>query len=189
MSSQELTPTSLNVLLVEDNADDAFFLERHLHRSGFLPEIIRVETEAEMLAALGRANLPDIILADYNLPTFSGPAALQLVKVRNLDIPFIMLSGVISEETAVASMRAGAQDYVSKQNMARLVPAIRRELAEASLRRQQLASERALRDSEIRFHSLIEAMPLGLLISDAGGRVTYANGAAQKLLRYSSADI
>ncbi len=189
MSSQELTSTPLTVLLVEDNADDAFFLERHLRRSGFLPEITRVETEVEMLAALENAKHPDIILADYNLPSFSGPAALQLIKIHNFDIPFIMLSGVISEETAVSSMRAGAQDYVSKQNMARLVPAIRRELAEAASRRQQLAAELALRDSEIRFHSLIEAMPLGLLISDVNGRVTYANGAAQRLLHYSTSDI
>jgi len=189
MSAKELTPTPLHVLLIEDNADDAFFLERHLRRSGFLPEIKRVEIESEMLSALQGTSHFDIILADYNLPSFSGPAALQLVKTHNLDIPFIMLSGVISEETAVASMRAGAQDYVSKQNMARLVPAIRRELAEAALRRQQLASERALRDSEIRFHSLIEAMPLGLLISDVTGKVTYANGAAQRLLHYSTSDI
>ena len=134
-------------------------------------------------------NGPCIVLADYNLPSFSGPAALQLLKSRNLDIPFIMLSGVISEETAVVSMRAGAQDYVSKQNLARLVPAIRREVEEAAYRRDRLAAERALRESELRFHSLIDAMPLGLLISDVTGRVTFANSAAEKLLGYSQMQI
>jgi nitrogen-specific signal transduction histidine kinase/FixJ family two-component response regulator len=189
MSTPELAPAPLKVLLVEDNAEDAFLLERHLRRSGFLPDLTRVETESEMLAALDGAELPSIVLADYNLPSFSGPAALHLIKARNLDIPFIMLSGAVSEETAVSSMRAGAQDYVSKQNLARLVPAIRRELAEAAQRREHLAAERALRDSELRFQSLIAAMPLGLLISDANGRVTYANSAAQRLLRYTERDI
>src|SRR5215471_16547823 len=172
MSAPQLSPTVINVLLVEDNADDAALLERHLRRSGFLPEITRVETADEMVAALDAAdsNRPSIVLADYNLPTFSGPAALHLLKARNRDVPFIMLSGVISEETAVVSLRAGAQDYVSKQNLARLVPAIRRELEEAAYGRDRLAAERALRESELRFHSLIEAMPLGLLISDVAGR-------------------
>ena len=191
MSSPQLSPTIINVLLVEDNADDAALLDRHLRRSGFVPEINRVETADEMVAALDAADStrPCIVLADYNLPTFSGPAALQLLKARNLDIPFIMLSGAISEETAVVSMRAGAQDYVSKQNLARLVPAIRRELEEAAYRRERLAAEQALRQSELRFHSLIEGMPLGLLISDAAGRVTYANRAAENLLGYSQTEI
>ena len=191
MSTPELSPTLINVLLVEDNADDAALLERHLRRSGFLPDITRVETAAEMTAALDAIdrNGPCIVLADYNLPSFSGPAALLLLKSRNLDIPFIMLSGVISEETAVVSMRAGAQDYVSKQNLARLVPAIRREVEEAAYRRDRLAAERALRESELRFHSLIDAMPLGLLISDVTGRVTFANSAAEKLLGYSQMQI
>ena len=75
-----------------------------------------------MTTALEGELPPDVILADYNLPNFSGPAALSLLKKAELDIPFIMMSGAISEETAVESMRAGAQDYVTKQNLARLVP-------------------------------------------------------------------
>ena len=88
-----------------------------------------------------------------------------------------MMSGAISEETAVESMRAGAQDYVTKQNLARLFPLLERELKEAAARRNKLAAERALRAAEARFHRLVEAMPLGLLISDAEGRITYANAA------------
>jgi PAS domain S-box-containing protein len=137
-----------------------------------------------MMAALDSSPLPEIILADYNLPSFSGPEALQVLKSTNLDIPFIMLSGEVSEETAVSSMRSGAHDYISKQNLVRLIPAIQRELKEASARRNRVAAELALRASEARFHSLVEAMPMGLLISDASGKISYANGAVERLLGY-----
>jgi PAS domain S-box-containing protein len=174
----------MQVLLVEDNLDDALLLERHLRRNGFAPHITRVETDAEMLAALDPAHPIDLILADYNLPTFSGPAALLLARSSGRDIPFIMMSGAISEETAVESMRAGAHDYVTKQNLTRLVPVIEREVKEAAARALRRAAERALTASESRFHRLVEAMPLGLLIFDAAGMVTYANAAIARLLGY-----
>ena len=142
-----------------------------------------------MLAALEMGELPDIVLADYHLPNFSGPAALQLLKTSGLDIPFIMMSGAVSEQTAVDSMRAGAQDYISKQNLTRLAPAVERELKEASGRRNKLAAEVALRASEARFHRLVEAMPLGLLISELSGRIVYANRAIERLLGYSDEEI
>jgi PAS domain S-box-containing protein len=190
LESGTLATKSLKVLLVEDNPDDAFLLERHLRRHGFDLDMVRVETASEMLHALdGVGNghrLPEIILADYNLPNFSGPAALQLLRNAGLDIPFIMMSGAISEETAVESMRAGAQDYVTKQNLTRLVPALERELREAVARRHKLAAEVALRKSEARFHRLVEAMPLGLLISDAMGRIIYANSAVERLFGYGA---
>ena len=189
MPTETLGSPYLRILLVEDNDDDAALLERHLRRSGIEPQITRVETEGEMLAAVNGAQPPELVLADYNLPNFSGPAALQLLKLSDLDIPFIMLSGGVSEETAVASMRAGAHDYVSKENFARLVPAILREVKEATTRRNRIVAERALLASEARFHSLVEAMPLGLLISDVNGRITYANSAAERLLSYDQAGL
>ena len=184
MPSADLGLAPVRVLLVEDNADDAALLQRHLRRNEVIAETTRVETAEEMLKVLRGSQPPDIVLADYNLPTFSGPAALQLMKAEGLDLPFIMLSGAVSEETAVSSLRAGAHDYVSKENLSRLVPAIERELKDASTRRNRLAAETALRASEARFHSLVEAMPVGLLISDAQGRVTYANETAKRLLEY-----
>ena len=180
---------TLRVLLVEDNPDDAFLIERHLRRSGFAPVVTRAETVTEMQTLLSELPAPDVILADYNLPNFSGPAALQTLKNSGLDIPFIMMSGAVSEETAVESMRAGAQDYVTKQNLVRLIPALERELREASARRLQVAAERALRASEARFHRLVESMPLGLLIGDNSGKVIYSNAAIERLLGYASSDV
>jgi signal transduction histidine kinase len=179
--SPQIERRALQVLLIEDNVDDAFLLERHLRKNGFSPSIERVETAAEMLQAISHARLPDLVLADYNLPNFSGPAALQILRTSGLDIPFIMLSGAMSETTAVESMRAGAQDYVTKQNLSRLVPAVERELREAEDRRKKLAAELALQASEDRFHRLVEAMPLGLLITDPEGVILYTNIAAQRL--------
>jgi PAS domain S-box-containing protein len=189
MCAASLDSNQLRVLLVEDNPDDAFLLERHLCRHGLSLEMIRVETAAEMARQLEQPELPDVILADYNLPSFSGPAALQLLHATGLDIPFIMFSGAVSEETAVNAMRSGAHDYVSKQNLARLIPAIERERNEAAIRRNRVIAERALKASEARFRSLVEVLPLGLLISDTSGRIVYANRAVERLLGYSDADL
>lgn len=181
------SPRPLRILLVEDNPDDALLLERHLRKNGFIPSVQRVETAPEMIQALA-GTLPDLILADYNLPEFSGPAALQILRASTLDIPFIMLSGVMTETTAVESMRAGAQDYVTKQNLIRLVPAVERELREAADRSKKVAAELALQASEDRFHRLVEAMPLGLLISDSQGNIVYTNSAADTLFELSPAN-
>ncbi len=180
-----LPPRKLRVLLVEDNVDDALLLRRHLSKAGFAPELYRVETSEKMFDALSEPW--DCILADYNLPQFSAPEALKLLQQTGKDIPFIMMSGAVSEDTAVAAMRAGAHDYVSKGNLTRLAPAIERELAEAASRRTKRATERALRSSEERFHRLVEATPLALLIIDMQGQVTYSNGGAKRLLGYTSA--
>ncbi len=189
MCAANVDSNRLRVLLVEDNPDDAFLLDRHLRRHGFELEMVRVETASKMLRQLHQPELPDVVLADYNLPSFSGPAALQLLRSTGFDIPFIMFSGAVSEETAVNSMRSGAHDYISKQNLARLIPAIERERNEVVTRRNRLAAERALKASEARFQSLVEALPLGLLISDASGKILYANKAVERLLNYTETDL
>jgi PAS domain S-box-containing protein len=184
-----VTSNRLRVLLVEDDPDDAFLLERHLHRHGYSLELTRVETASEMQRQLEQSPPPDVILADYNLPSFSGPAALKLLHSTRLDIPFIMFSGAVSEETAVDAMRSGAHDYVSKQNLTRLIPAIERERNEANTRKNRLAAEQALKASEARFQSLVEALPLGFLISDSSGKIIYTNMAVERLLGYSGEDL
>ncbi len=184
-SAAPVLPRPLRVLLIEDSVDDALLLRRHLGKAGFAPELYRVETAESMRTAL--LEPWDCILADYNLPLFSAPEALRLLQGTGADIPFIMMSGAVSEATAVAAMRAGAHDYVSKENLTRLGPAIERELAEAASRRVKRATERALQSSEERFHRLVEATPLALLICDTDGQVSYSNRGAQRLFGYQAA--
>ena len=184
------TATPLRVLLVEDDEDDAALLARFFERAGYRSSVRRVETADEMRRALNEADAGwDVVLADFNLPSFSAPAALQLLKRMGRDVPFIIMSGAVSEETAVEAMRAGAHDYISKQNLARLVPAIEREMREARARRLRLDAERALRTSQERFLGLVQAMPVGLVIAETGGTVRYANTTVEQLLGYSEQEL
>jgi len=134
----------LRVLVVEDSAPDAILLMRALERGGFKPEYLRVDTRQALENAL--AGKPwDLILADHAMPQFSAPEALEMVKAYGLDVPFIIVSGHIEEETAVAAMRAGAHDYIMKDRLARFAPAVERELREAEVRRARKKSEQELR--------------------------------------------
>ncbi|MBI4322417.1 MAG: response regulator [Chloroflexi bacterium] len=130
----------LRVLIVEDSKADAELLLIELEKSGYDPTSERVDTAAGMSEALDRHNW-DVILADYVMPRFSGLAALELLQARGIDLPFIVLSGQIGEEIAVATMKAGASDYILKGHCARLIPAIERELREAEVRRQRRKAE------------------------------------------------
>lgn len=141
----ENRPVPLRVLLVEDSADDATLVLAALRRSGYAPQWERVEIAAAMAAALARQTW-DCILADYELPRFSGLDALRVRRESGLDLPFIVVSGAIGEETAVAAMKAGAQDYVMKDNLARLGPAIARELQEAEVRGERRRAAAALEE-------------------------------------------
>src|SRR5512141_3033477 len=123
----------IRLLLVEDSSDDALLLTHELRRGGYEPECERVDSEARMRSALARQW--DIIISDYVLPGFGGLEALALYHEAGLDIPFIVISGHIGEEVAVAAIKAGAHDYVMKDRLARLVPAIERALQEAEIRR------------------------------------------------------
>lgn len=138
----------LKALIVEDNERDAILLKRELNRGGYELDSERVETAEALNAALDREAW-DIVLSDYSMPRFSAPAALALVRQRGFDLPFIIVSGTVGEETAVEAMRAGANDFMPKGAMARLLPAIDRELREAAarterkkMREQLLISER-----------------------------------------------
>ena len=134
----------LQVLLVEDSEDDAALLKIELQRAGYSPNCHRAETPEALNAALERQDW-DLVISDYRLPRFDGLAALALVKEKGLDVPFIIVSGFITEETAVAAMKAGAHDYVMKDKLARLGPAVERELREAASRRERRRSEGQLK--------------------------------------------
>ncbi len=152
MSTSTKTPSThqsgtrrlLRVLLVEDSQPDAMLIGRALELGGFEPACERVDTAKAMAAALAKQSW-DLILADHAMPQFSAPEALELVKQQGADVPFIIVSGHIDEEVAVAAMRAGAHDYVMKERLARLVPAVERELREAEVRRARAKSEEELR--------------------------------------------
>jgi PAS domain S-box-containing protein len=190
IDSQTVTAAPLRVLLVEDSEDDALLLARYFERAGYEPSVRRVETADEMRRALSESHTQwDVVLADFKLPNFSAPAALHLLKHMGQDVPFIVMSGAISEETAVEAMRAGAHDYVSKQNLARLVPAIEREIREARARRSKIDAEHALHASQERFLRLVQAMPVGLIIAEPNGTVRYANTTVERLLGYGEQEL
>ncbi len=155
----------LQVLIVEDSEDDMLLMLRELRRGGYAVDYIRVETAAQMQAELEQRYW-DIVIADYSLPVFSAPQALQLLQDLNLDLPFIIVSGKIGEETAVAAMKAGAHDYLIKGNLARLVPAVEREMREAGERQKRKSAEQALRESEERYRLLFESNPNPMWVFD-----------------------
>src|SRR5580693_2821748 len=134
----------LRALIVEDSENDAYLLLRNLERSDYLIVHERVDTAEALSAALDRESW-DILFCDFTMPHFSGQTALEIVKERDLDLPFIFVSGTLGEDVAVEAMNAGAHDYVMKNNLSRLVPAMERELKEAKVRRQRRQAEEDMR--------------------------------------------
>jgi len=153
----------LRVLIAEDSDDDARLLLAELRRAGFEPASERVDNPSAMRAALDRQAW-DLVIGDYSMPAFSGPAALALLRERDLDTPFIFVSGTIGEDVAVEAMKAGAQDFLTKGNLRRLIPAIERELRDAEVRRERRRAQTAL----------LERARLAELTSDVG--VALAHG-------------
>jgi two-component system, cell cycle sensor histidine kinase and response regulator CckA len=139
--------TPLRALIVEDSENDCKLLLSVLHRGGYEVTHKRVDTPEALKGSLEEGKW-DVVISDYSMPGFLGTDALALVKEKGLDIPFIFLSGTIGEEIAVNAMRAGARDYVVKGNVARLLPAIQRELREAQARREHVEVEQRLRQLE-----------------------------------------
>jgi two-component system, cell cycle sensor histidine kinase and response regulator CckA len=172
----------LHILIVEDSEDDLLLLLRELRRGGYKLDYVRVETAAEMQAALDRQPW-DIVIADYTLPRFSAPEALELLQKQQQDIPFIIVSGTIGEEAAVAAMRSGAHDYLLKDNLTRLVPAVERELRESQERQQRLWAEQALQESEERFRQLAENITESVFwMSDPGAQqILYVSPAYENI--------
>jgi PAS domain S-box-containing protein len=159
-------PPPLRVLMIEDSEDDALLIIRALKKGCYTPEYERVETAADMRKAL-QDKTWDIILSDYKMPHFSGPKALALLQKTNMDIPLIIISGTIGEETAVECMRLGAHDYLIKGNLTRLCAAIDRELAEARSRSERRLAEQAVILSELRFKELFENMSSCVAVYEA----------------------
>src|SRR5512133_2742824 len=133
----------LRILIIEDSKDDARLILREVQRGGYEVDSERVETAEAMRQALARQRW-DLIICDFSLPHFSAPNALELLKKSKYDLPFIIVSGTIGEESAVNALKAGAHDFIIKGNFARLIPAIQRELKDAEVRRERREREREL---------------------------------------------
>jgi len=173
--------TPLRCLIVEDSEDDMLLLHAELQRGGYQVASARVETEEQMVAAL-KGQGWDIVIADYSMPRFSGLRALEVMKDSGCDLPFIIVSGNIGEDTAVEAMKAGARDYLIKGKLARLVPAVQRELREAVVRREHRLGEVALRNSEELFRQLAGNIPELFWITDAAlKRLMYISPAFEKI--------
>ncbi len=174
----------LAVLIVEDTESDAQLILRLLRNADYELTSERVETAQEMRAALEEQSW-DIVISDYRLPQFDGTAALTLLQELRPDIPFIIVSGTIGEETAVAVMKAGAHDYLMKGNLERLVPAVKRELAQAEVRRKRRQAETELRVNEARWRALIESSADAIAILAMDGTILYESPSAQRISGYS----
>jgi PAS domain S-box-containing protein len=171
----------LRVLIIEDSEDDAILLERELRRGGYEPRSKRVETAAAMSAEL-KCGEYDVVISDYVMPRFSGLRALKVLKKSGLDLPFIVISGKIGEETAVEAMKAGAHDYIMKENLARLVPAIQRELQEVVVRGERRLAEEALQKQA----QIIDQIHDSVVSTDLDGNVTSWNRGAQRIFGYTA---
>jgi PAS domain S-box-containing protein len=158
----------LAALIVEDMESDAELIVRLLKNADYMLAYEQVETAEQMRAALEKRTW-DIIISDYRMPQFDGHAALQLLKDMELDIPFLVVSGTIGEETAVSMMKAGAHDYLIKGDLGRFIPAVERELEQAEIRRSRKQAEKALAASEVELRALFSSMQDVVLVIDRQG--------------------
>ena len=168
----------LRVLLVEDSPADADLLLEELRRGGFAPSWRRVDSESAMASALAEGW--DIVISDHAMPAFSSTRALRLLRRNDDDTPFIIVSGRIDEADAVEAMKLGAQDYISKDRLARLVPAVRRELRDAAVRRERNTTRALLQHSGAQYRLILDLCPDAIMI-ESGMQITFANQAAARL--------
>ena len=180
--------TPLQVLIVEDSEFDAQIMVSLLRKGGYDVTCERVENAPAMRTAL-QSRPWQLILADYNLPSFNAPAALEVLKESGLDLPFIIVSGGIGEDIAVACMKAGAHDYLMKGNLHRLAPAVDRELREAANRASQREAKKAVMESERRYRLLWETCPDAVVLMDTKGQISFANPAVREVFGYAPEEI
>jgi diguanylate cyclase (GGDEF)-like protein/PAS domain S-box-containing protein len=179
----------LRILYLEDHSLDMELVQTNLAEGGIPCEITRVEAHEEFVASLENGGF-DLILSDYSLPSFDGISALKLAKAIRPEVPFILVSGAIGEERAIEALKGGATDYVLKQRLARLVPAVRRAVREAEERAERMCAEEALARSEERYRALVEQIPAVTYIqqpleSDNPKAITYVSPQYETMLGYS----
>src|SRR5436190_19586703 len=179
---------TLRVLHVEDSEQDAALLTRYLARAGYRLTSARVQTAAAMKAALESREW-DVVLCDYSMPRFNAVTALAVLKETDVDLPFIIISGTVGESVAVEAMRAGAHDYLMKDNLVRLVPTIEREMQEAENRRARRQAEGALRESEERYRVVAETASGVIITIDENSTILFANRAVESVFGYALSEL
>jgi PAS domain S-box-containing protein len=173
----------LRLLIVEDSEDDALLLVRELRRGGYQPVYERVESAEALQEALGLREW-DVMISDYVMPRFSGLDALSALQKSGLDLPFIIVSGNIGEDIAVSAMKAGAHDYIIKGSLARLAPAVERELREAEVRRAHKRAE----EGRSLLATAMESTADAVVITDTRGFIQYVNAAFEQLTGYAKSE-
>jgi two-component system, cell cycle sensor histidine kinase and response regulator CckA len=183
------TAVTLKVLIVDDSLDDVFLLQRELRRGGYEPAVERVDDIASLAGALADAEW-DLVLCDYVIPGLDILEALRVVQESGRDLPFIIVSGRVGEDEAATALKAGAHDFVTKERLSRLVPAIERELRDAADRARHRQAEQALRESEERYRLLVESIQdYAICLLDVNGRVSSWNGGAERIFGYAEPEI
>ncbi|MGG6242268.1 putative bifunctional diguanylate cyclase/phosphodiesterase [Nodosilinea sp. AN01ver1] len=177
----------LRALIVEDSDDDLLLLLRELRRAGFAPTWVQVQTAADFRAALSADW--DVVFSDYQLPQFTAPVALEILQNSPYDLPFIVVSGTVGEATAVEMMRAGAHDYVMKDNLSRLVEAVRREVREAQGRRDRRAALIELERTKELLHLAIEGSGIGIWDWQVQSGEMWTSDRCAGLIGYGPGDI
>jgi PAS domain S-box-containing protein len=187
------TGKPLSVLLIEDVADDELLIRLELRRGGYTVDLVRVDTSSAMSQALASVRRWDVVIASFSMPGFDGMDALRLLQAQGLDIPFIIVSGKIDEDRAIEALRQGAGDFMSKDRLARLSPAIEREMHNAAFRADQAQNRKRLevqaRQSEQQFRGLFEFAPDGLVITDGAGTIGLTNRKADAIFGYAPGEL
>ena len=173
----------VRALVVDDSASNAGLLLEELRRGGFEPDLHRVTTREELETALSSGTW-DVVLSDIVVKSIEAFEALSLLKERDIDVPFLIVSETLGEETAIRAMKAGAQNCIPRASLARLCPILEREMREAQVRRERRQAQKALTESELRYRTLAESAPDAILTVDAVGTLLFANRAAETLFGY-----
>jgi PAS domain S-box-containing protein len=181
--------TSLRILNLEDNANDAELNNTMLSARWPECQLVRVKTQGDFVAALEDGGF-DIILSDYTMPGFDGQQALVLAHARRPEIPFLFVSGTIGEDTAIEALKNGATDYVLKHRLLRLIPAVDRALREAGEHADCERAEEAMRQSEHKYRELFECLDDAAFLADEqSGKIIDANRCAETMLGRNRVEI
>lgn len=178
----------IKILIAEDSEDDAALLIRRIKKDGLDPVYRRVNSLKEMKNAINKEEW-NIILSDYSMPNFSGLDAINLLKQKNSEIPLIIISGNAGEDAAAKTIRKGANDYLMKDNLVRLVPSIKKQLQEVEIKRERREALDELVKSEKRFKELAELLPAMIVETDSSNKIIFANRSFYELTGYLFKDV